>query len=208
MFGFLKRLIFGRNEKKLDAVVHRSSENAIVSVNADSLDAEDRVAMRDLLREKSGLDFFQGRVQHGFGLRDHPDSSKCPRCGAETRQQYANFLYLVGSEARAMLAPGGYFCRKCPTVIVDEEIIKTATRNKAEFKGVIGIVDDDERKPPQIFRTWEGILVLLPGEDIEDVLEMEDYSSRGATAYSEKEYRKATRKRRMARESRKRNRRK
>ena len=81
--------------------------------------------------------------------------AKCPRCKAATEQMYANFIYIVGDESRAMLGPAGYFCSKCPTVIVDEDMVKKATRGKGEFRGVVGLTDE-EGETEQYFRTWNG----------------------------------------------------
>ncbi|MGH9853619.1 MAG: hypothetical protein ACREBD_27585, partial [Blastocatellia bacterium] len=133
-----------------------------------------------------------------YSLSEAGDESKCPRCKAATEQKYANFIYLVGDTPRAMLAPAGYFCSKCPTVIVDEDLIKQTTRGKGEFRAVIGLTDEED-EDEQYFRTWNGSKTMFDGDF--------GYSGRGATTFSPRKHQKMARKKRLAKDSRKRNRR-
>ena len=199
MFKFLKKLVPGRSaERKPDISVRVRSGETLVSLDADKLKAEEKRRFRSTITKASDLGYFEGRVQHGYSLSEAGDESKCPRCKAATEQMYANFIYIVGDDPRAMLAPAGYFCSKCPTVIVDEELIKQMTRGKGEFRGVVGLTDEGD-EDPQPFRTWNGHKTML-----DDGF---GYSGRGATTFSLSKHQKMMRKKRLAKESRKRNRR-
>ncbi|MGH7811940.1 MAG: hypothetical protein ACREP5_16810, partial [Candidatus Binatia bacterium] len=199
VFSFLKKLIPGRSaEKEPEISVRVRSGESLVSVDADKLKAEEKKRFRSTITKASDLEYFEGRIQHGYSLSEAGDESKCPRCKAVTEQKYANFIYIVGDTPRAMLAPAGYFCSKCPTVIVDEDLIKQTTRGKGEFRGVVGLTDEED-EDEQYFRTWNGFKAIFDGDF--------GYSERGATTFSPRKYQKMARKKRLAKESRKRNRR-
>jgi hypothetical protein len=54
-----------------------------------------------------------------------------------------------------MFAPAGHFCTKCPTVIVDENMIQAGIKRKFRFQGILGI-EYEGKKEPDLFRTWNG----------------------------------------------------
>ena len=111
------------------------------------------------------LPLFVGDIENGYALSAVATSEQCPQCDAATQQQYASFIYATNLAARAMFAPAGYFCSRCPTVIVDEEVIRSGIVGKFKYEGVIGI-DYDNKKPPETFRTWNGKpTVLLMDEE-------------------------------------------
>jgi hypothetical protein len=195
----LKKLVPGRSaERKLDISVRVRSGETLVSVDTDKMKGGERRTFRSAAAKASNLEYFEGRIQHGYSLSEARDESKCPRCKAATEQMYANFIYIVGDEARAMLGPAGYFCSKCPTVIVDEDMIRQATRGKGEFRCVIGLTDE-EGEAEHYFGSWNGFKTSFDSDF--------GYSGRGATTFSPRKHQKVARKRRLAKESRKRNRR-
>jgi len=55
-----------------------------------------------------------------------------------------------------MLTPGGYFCTKCPSVVIDQELIRTGiSDSRFEYHGVLGI-DYGKERDPDFFETWNG----------------------------------------------------
>jgi hypothetical protein len=54
-----------------------------------------------------------------------------------------------------MMAPAGFFCSRCPTVIIDEEIIAAGTKSGFKYQGVIGI-DFLGTRQAALFETWNG----------------------------------------------------
>jgi predicted Zn-ribbon and HTH transcriptional regulator len=118
MLEFLKKRIFGRStEKETKATVELHPGTEIVSVNQENMDETERESLRSLASELSDLTFFEGHIKHGYSLHSVSNPAQCPRCKASTQQQYANFIYATNVAPRVMLAPAGYFCTKCPTVI-------------------------------------------------------------------------------------------
>src|SRR5918999_367701 len=132
MLEFLKKRIFGRStEKEMKATVEVRPGTKVVSVNEENRDETERESLRSLASELSNLTFFEGHIKHGYSLHSVSNPAQCPRCKASTQQQYANFIYATNVAPRVMLAPAGYFCTKCPTVIVDEDLIQAGIRGKS-----------------------------------------------------------------------------
>src|SRR5437867_7275670 len=162
MMKQLLNLIFrksktGQNPTRHPTVpeVVRRGEHSLAKVNMEHWDPEDQRALRSAATALSNLRCYAGHVEHGYALRAVATSARCPRCNAETRQYYANFIYATQVAPRVMFAPAGSFCLHCPTVIVDEEMIQSGITGPFTFQGVLGI-EHDESQVPDFFRTWNG----------------------------------------------------
>ncbi len=191
MVGFLKKL-FSRAKRA-------EVGGATVRVNMDGADEAEMEGFRDTVRDVTGMDYFEGNLKHGYSLEHAGSADRCPRCNAPTRQQYADFIYLTQIAPRVLTAPAGYFCTKCPTAVIDEKMIRDGRTPGFDFKGVLGIQHDEDRA--DLLKTWNGKPpVFLLGGDEEFLFHG---LSSGPSTRSEKDKRK----RKMARESRKRNRR-
>jgi hypothetical protein len=206
MLEFLKKRIFGRStEKETKATVEVRPGTAIVSVNQENMDETERESLRSLASELSNLTFFEGHIKHGYSLHSVSNPAQCPRCKASTQQQYANFLYATNVAPRVMLAPAGYFCTKCPTVIVDEDLIQAGIRGKFKYQGVLGL-DHEGSKEPDLLQTWNGSKPVYIFNEEEVAIGLATLPP-SAQQHSISKRRKMEKKR-MAKKSRKRNRRK
>lgn len=87
-------------------------------------DPEEQQALRAAATTLANIPCYEGHVEHGYAWRGVATPRRCPRCHGETQQHYANFIYATEGAPRVMFAPAGYFCPQCPTVIVDEEMIR------------------------------------------------------------------------------------
>jgi len=105
--------------------------------------------------EFSKIELYAGHLEHGYALRGVVTPARCPRCRSETRQYYANFIYATQTAPRVMFTPAGYFCRHCPTVIIDEEMLRSGITGSFTFRGVLGI-EHETSEVPDFFRTWNG----------------------------------------------------
>jgi hypothetical protein len=121
----------------------------------DSFSRGSRAKLYQELAELNGLPVFEGEVRHGYSKAQAGGTAACPRCRAPTRQYCANFIYATNRASRVMMAPAGFFCSKCPTVIIDEEIIATGAKSGFKYQGVIGI-DFLGKREPGLFETWNG----------------------------------------------------
>jgi hypothetical protein len=190
---------------------HVTDDGAVVTVDLDEFGSKSRPALLDRLTQASGLPVFAGSIEHGYAMRSVGSHFRCPRCNAATRQQMAHFIYATDIAPRAMFAPAGYFCTTCPTVIVDESLIATSMKEGYRFRAVVG-VDYAGEKQPDFFKTWNGQeSIYLLDEDgrvmdltTDNQLQV-DSPAVGAGARQDSAARK--RRRKMAQQSRKRNRR-
>ncbi len=207
MLEFLKKRIFGRStEKETKATVEVRPGTQVVSVNEENMDETERESLRSLANELSNLTFFEGHIKHGYSLHSVSNPAQCPRCKASTQQQYANFIYATNVAPRVMLAPAGYFCTKCPTVIVDEDLIQAGIRGKFKYQGVLGL-DYEGSKVPDPFQTWNGSKPVYIFDEEEVAMDLATLPP-SAQQYSISKRQKMESRKRMAKESRKRNRRK
>jgi hypothetical protein len=129
--------------------------SGIVTVNVEEWDPDSRAAVRETASTISDLPFFAQHVEHGSALSAVVRAEQCPRCGAATRQHDAHFIYATTVAPRVMLAPAGYFCTACPTVSVDEAMLRAGITGGFQFHGVSEI-DSEGQHPPDLFRTWNG----------------------------------------------------
>ena len=110
-----------------------------------------------------------------------------------------------------MFAPADYFCTACPTVIVDEHLIARGMKDGYRFRAVVG-VDYAGEKQPDYFRTWNGhkpIYILDEDGQVMDLATDNPLHSEplAAPAVASRDSAARKRRRKMARRSRKRNRR-
>ena len=130
-------------------------QRAVVSSSLDDMDEDEQREWRQDAAEISGVPLFEGEVKHGYSLDKVSSAEECPRCQAPTQQHYSNFIYATQKGPRVMSAPAGHFCNQCPTVVVDEDMIKVGIRSEFQFRGILGVHGDDPDQP-DLFKTWNG----------------------------------------------------
>ncbi|MGH9161408.1 MAG: hypothetical protein ACRD2X_15695 [Vicinamibacteraceae bacterium] len=188
-----------------------SGDTALATVDLDELDVEEQPLLVEELTRRSDVPSFEGTVEHGYAVRAVGSFAQCPRCNAATRQQIANFIYATDISPRVMLAPAGYFCTACPTVIVDEDLIARGMKEGYHFRAVVGL-DHGGAKPPDLFVTWNGrepTYILDEEERVIDMVSADQLRLEGRMHRESPRRDEPTQKRRrkMAQQSRKRNRR-
>lgn len=186
-------------------------DTAMITVDLDEFESESRPLLLEELAHGSGLPIFEGTVEHGYAIRSVGSQLQCPRCNAATRQQMAHFIYATDIAPRVMFAAAGYFCTACPTVIVDENLIAKGMKEGYGFRAVVG-VDYTGEKQPDFFKTWNGresIYILDEDGRVMDLTTDNQLhvDSRAARAGASRDAAIRKRRRKMAQQSRKRNRR-
>jgi len=208
--NFFKRL-FGRSKAKEGSQPEgiEAGEKMMLRVDTDNLGKEVQQAIWEEIGKKTNLPIYEGRVEHGYSRTAVSQSGQCPRCYAKTQQRYANFIYATDIAPRVMFAPAGFFCTGCPTVIIDEEMIEAGVKKGYTFQGVVGI-DYERKKEPDYFRTWNGNDTVYLFDENNNVVGLAAINSKeryhGASHSLEKNREKLKRKRKIAKEARKRNR--
>jgi len=155
-----KRIFGKRKAKEVSSVSDallidiENRGGGLVSVNMDRfLEREQQELCAEFLKT-SGFIVFEGCVEHAYDMAGVSDPGLCPRCNAQTEQQYANFIYATQIATRVMFVPAGYFCTECPSVVIDQEMIRCAMADRRYgFQGVLGI-DYMGKREPDIFQTW------------------------------------------------------
>ncbi len=179
----------------------------VVTTNLDGLDREEREETMLELINSSSIPVQKGKAEHGYSLLKVADPTKCPRCFAATEVRYADFIYGTQKGTRIMAAPAGFFCTRCPTVVVDEGLLRQGVSQGFVYQSVIGT----ENGGP--FRTWNGREAILFIDEVENTAGLipKDQLSLApgpATLPSKDKSSKTARRRELAKASRKRNRRK
>lgn len=146
-------------------------EDGVVKFDLDQLPPGRREETEAFIAEKSELPRFRGDVEYGYPLSRVLNHGICPRCGAATSQQVAEFIYATSRGSRAAIAPAGRFCSDCPTVIVDQHMIEEAMVVDGRFFRTVGVLDK-VTGDPMYFKTWRGekpTYFLDENEQIEDM---------------------------------------
>jgi len=142
----------------------------LVAHNMDGLEEADCEAFRNVASEHSGIPIFHGHVEHGYAVDHAAEPGRCPRCGSDTELQYANFIYATQLALRSMFAPVGHFCTKCPAVVVEEDMIEAGIVDRRfHYERVIG-VDYGGQKAPDYFRTWNGENLIYTFDEDENLV--------------------------------------
>jgi hypothetical protein len=192
--------------KKRDFDVAHADKGTLKKLNIEDLSEDERREFHTRVSETSQLELYTGHVEHGYALGAVSTSESCPRCQALTRQQYANFIYATQIAPRVMFAPAGYFCTACPTVVIDEELIRPGISKQFTYQGVVGL-DHEGEKRPDFFKTWNGETTVYLFDEHENPVGLTTTARLQSKGFT-KNKRPSDRRRQMAKASRKRNRRK
>ena len=197
---------------KFKKLLGSSASSRIVKTNLDGLSKEEqKIALQEITRG-SDIPIHDGDVEHGYSAEKVVNPAKCPRCGAPTELRYADFIYATQKTPRIMMAPVGFFCTQCPTVVVDEELMRRGVSGDFVYRGVIGIECENKKKGGP-FKTWNGNETIVFIDEVENTIELltkgeSARSSHRAAIPSKPKTQKVARRRELARQSRKQNRRK
>ena len=196
-----------RKKRDFDRV--NAGKDTLKTVNIEDLTDDEKREFYTTVSETSLLGLYTGHVEHGYSLDAVPTLASCPRCQALTRQQYANFFYATQIAPRVMFAPAGYFCTACPTVVIDEELIRPGISEQFTYQGVVGL-DHEGEKRPDFFKTWNGETTVYLFDEHENPVGLTTTARLQSKGFTKNKRQSAQRKQmaKASRKSRKRNRRK
>lgn len=103
-------------------------DRAMLQVDIDGWSEDEKHDFYSAVSNYSQMNVYTGFVEHAHALDTVTTPACCPRCQAATQQQYANFIYATQRAPRVMFAPAGYFCTACPSVVIDEALIRQGVR--------------------------------------------------------------------------------
>ena len=181
------------------------------STSISETEKQAQVQVMDDLNKDIDLPTYTGKITHAFDS----DSDKvkklghCPRCKAETRQQYADFIFAtINDGPEELFLPAGYFCTSCATVIIDQALIKKAIDEEIPYRCVIGVGFDPESGKPGLFKTWNGKETLYIIDKQNQITGMETMKHAQASTKTHNKTKESSQKKKLARQSRKKNRKK
>ena len=194
------------------AGVRLQRKGALVTVDLDRFSPDSQADLIAEVARRSGHALFEDRIRHGYSKVFAGQTDTCPRCNSTTRQYTANFIYATDTACRVMLAPAGYFCKACPTVIVDEQMIAVGMKAGYRFRRVVG-VDYFGKQDSAYFGTWNGEKTTYILDENEQIMDMVVDSEMRAPSYVAQPQcrgaaKKAKAKRKQVEKSRRRNRKK
>lgn len=203
IFQSIRNLIFPRR----DAAPEQSDT---IPTSISEVEKEAQVQEMDDLNKDLDLPTYTGKITHAFDS----DSDKvkkislCPRCKAETRQQYADCIFATADGPEELFLPAGYFCTACATVIIDQTIIRDAIDESIPYRCVIGVGFDSESGKPGLFKTWNGKETLYIVDKQNQITGMETTKHAQTSTKSHNKAKESNQKKKLARQSRKKNRKK
>ena len=192
--------------KKRDSDVARGDQRAVHTLNLDNLKEDEKREFYSAVSEHSQMELYRGHIDHGYAMDTVATPASCPRCQAPTRQHYANFIYATQIAPRVMFAPAGYFCTACPTVVIDEALIREGINQQFVYRGVLGL-DYEGEKHPDILKTWNGDKTVYIFDEHTNPTGLTT-TARLQSAGGAKHRRPSARRKQLAKASRKQNRRK
>ncbi|HOT29015.1 MAG TPA: SEC-C metal-binding domain-containing protein [Candidatus Ozemobacteraceae bacterium] len=165
------------NSKDLSSPVRR--------VDLDDFGPNLKAEAERILIAKHGLPVFDGdHLVDMYSLDYAGQSETCPKCRSPLQEYISEFIYTTNTGARVALSPGGYFCKACPTAVVDTELVRKACKPGLVFGGVAGL--QNRRKELVLFRRMnDGHVVHCLNEDntvLEKILTYDEAALRTNTA--------------------------
>jgi hypothetical protein len=170
MFNFFNKKI-KENEDFLaeqDGVIAaKDKESGIIRISMDKeAKSQDVREMVESFAAQSEIkDIFKGNIENAYESDFLGYKDKCPVCSRETKQMYSGFVYATQTKARVASGPCGHFCTKCPTVIIDDDMMRQAVSSGFKYGGTVAI-ETGYAKETILFKKFNGVKpVYVLGED-------------------------------------------
>ena len=144
------------------AVINKK-ENTIKIVTDGIKTAEDNLEILEWYSQENNIPIFKGTVDHAYESDFLGYKDICPNCNTPTQQMMSNFAYGTQDKSRIMSAHAGHFCTNCPTVIIDDDIMRESIDPKFQYCGVFEIESGYEQK--KLLETLNGekpVFILDP----------------------------------------------
>lgn len=131
-------------------------EKGIVRFEHDGeTDGKGNISLIEELTKHSDFPIFKGKVDNAYESDFLGYKDKCPLCNTPTVQHYSSFVWANQIASRLLAAPAGHFCPNCPTVIIDDDVVKNGTdRARFMYWGVCAI--ESGYNETNLFKTFNG----------------------------------------------------
>lgn len=113
--------------------------NVKMSVEREMKSDEIRQTIETFAAHTGKLGIFKGNIDNAYESDFLGYTDKCPLCNHETEQMYSGFVYATQTRARVASGPCGHFCTNCPTVIIDDDLVRQAVSRGYKYGGTVAI---------------------------------------------------------------------
>lgn len=201
--SFLQKLFGGGSRKEFK------------SVPLAGLSEEEKKAKIAEVSAETGIPVFEPRpISTAYSRSYNMSTTEAPEVEDELVQHYAEFIYATDGRPKIACLPAGYFAPNDPVVVIDERMIAAEAPEGVEFQGIIGIQSE---KGTILFRQYDNQPAHYIRDDNKQVVRMRllepgeeppKEKNKGRIEPGHEAQKRARKKKRMARKSRKRNRKK
>jgi hypothetical protein len=156
MFSF-----FNKKTKKSEPVrfEHNAEEGVVRFEHDGEAHGRDNLVILEEFTKHNNIPIFKGSIDNAYESDFLGYKDKCPLCNTPTVQHYSNFVWSNQVAARVLSAPAGHFCPNCPTVIIDDDMMKTGiNKDRFVYWGVCAISTGFEKNEEgtTLFKTMNG----------------------------------------------------
>ncbi len=138
MFNFLK--------KKFNPIIATDTGTTIngkpvITLRHDKeVTSEENVEFLEAVSKNAGIPVFKSQIKHLYESDFTRYKDNCPRCQAALTRMFSNFAYATQEKSRILGAPAGLFCQSCPTVIIDDDMMRAQIdRSRFQYWGVFSV---------------------------------------------------------------------
>lgn len=148
--------------KKTDILDESGEKKQMLSfVQEGEVTGKENVELLEVFSERNKIPIFKGIIKIGYESDFLGYKDKCPECNTPTQQMMSNFAYGTQERSRLLAAPAGHFCPNCPTVIIDDDIMKMGIdSSRFDYRGVFTI-ETGYTDELQYFDTFNGEKPLM-----------------------------------------------
>ena len=148
--------MFWNRKKKEDKLnIEEKADGQKVLIREGEKSGQDSVELLEFAAKQNGFPVFKGEVKHAYESDYLKYKDKCPRCQTATVQMMSNFAYATQEAARLSTSHAGHFCPNCPTVIIDDDVMRNSISDRFRYGGVTSIETGYTDKP-SLFETLNG----------------------------------------------------
>lgn len=154
---------------RIEAISDEDGNPSLVLRQDIEVTGKDSVGLLEMASEHSKIPIFKGQVEHLYESDFTGYKDKCPRCQAEVVRMFSNFAYATQVKSRLMTAPAGLFCQSCPTVIIDDDMVRAnIDHSRFEYWGVFAVEDGYSSVKP--IETLNGVTPTFILDEVESTI--------------------------------------
>lgn len=143
------------DSKKME-LFHNEEKEILKIVTSGETTGKDNKEMLEFFSEKNDIPIFKGEIKHGYESDFLGYKDSCPNCDTPTQQMMSNFAYGTQVASRIASAPAGHFCTNCPTVIIDDDVMRSMIDEEFIYGGVFTIETGYKDAGKEMFETFNG----------------------------------------------------